>query len=228
MKHVRGRTLREHLPGVPDLAERLRIFERLCEPVAFAHAHGVIHRDLKPENVMIGAYGEVIVMDWGVAKQMGEATGAAPAGPDATGGGTHAGTVIGTRGFMPPEQARGDTVDARADVYGLGAILHLLLTGEEPSPEGHAPAATLNHRAIPRPLRSICTRALQGAPADRYENVPALAGDVAAYRAGRAVAAHRETVPERVVRVARTYRTALLLVLGYIIMRAAVALTAGW
>jgi serine/threonine protein kinase len=103
---VRGRTLREHLPAMPDLAGRLRIFERLCEPVAFAHAHGVIHRDLKPENVMIGAYGEVIVMDWGVAKQMADATGTAPADPAAAGGGTHAGTVIGTRGFMPPEPWR--------------------------------------------------------------------------------------------------------------------------
>ena len=71
MKLVRGRTLLDHLGPGADLGERLRIFERICEPVAFAHAQGVVHRDLKPANVMIGAFGEVLVLDWGVARVLG-------------------------------------------------------------------------------------------------------------------------------------------------------------
>ena len=228
MKWVRGRTLRELLAARPARAELLRIFERLCEPVAFAHDAGVIHRDLKPENVMIGAFGEVLVMDWGVAKQQGTVS-AVSSSRGAEHPGTSAGDVIGTPGFMSPEQARGeaDRVDIRADVYSLGAILHLLLTGEEPAGASES-ARVLNRDGIPKPLRAICARAMDAAPAARYESVTALADDVARYRAGEATHAHRETMFENALRLARTYRTAILLVLGYIVMRAAVALFAGW
>jgi serine/threonine protein kinase len=239
MKRVKGRTLREELRGVPDLAERLRLFERICEPVAFAHAAGFIHRDLKPENIMVGSFGEVMVMDWGVAKTVGtrqssvvshsrQSESAVPvdsqsAGPMETG----AGTVIGTVGFMAPEQARGEVgeIDERADVYGLGAILFLLLTDGIPDAD---PAAKLRLAGVPRPLAAICVRALAADAAHRYQNVTALADDVARYRANRKVDAYRETVLDRAVRFGRTYRTAILLVLAYIVMRAAVAFLAGW
>jgi eukaryotic-like serine/threonine-protein kinase len=228
MKRVRGRTLREYLEDRPDLAERLRIFERICEPVAFAHAHGFIHRDLKPDNVMLGAFGEVLVMDWGVAKVIGDAS-ADRAGPGSeTAAATAHGTIVGTHGFMPPEQARGASVDHRADVYGLGAMLFLLLTGKAPDPGSDAVSALAARRDIARPLRSICARALAADPASRYAGVADLATDVASYRAGRAVAAHRETAIERAARFGRTYRTAILLVLAYIVMRVAVAVFAGW
>jgi serine/threonine protein kinase len=215
MKRVRGRTLREHLDAQPDLTERLRIFERICEPVSFAHAHGIIHRDLKPENVMLGAFGEVLVMDWGAAVVDGRAS---------------PGTIVGTRGFMPPEQARGDTgaIDPRADIYSLGAILFLLLTGETPGADTDAARAIWRHRDVPKALRAICARALSADPAGRYDRVPDVADDIARYRAGQAVTAYRENAFERVTRVARTYRVAILLVLGYIVMRVAVALTSGW
>jgi eukaryotic-like serine/threonine-protein kinase len=241
MKRVKGRTLREQLRNVPDLAERLRLFERICEPVAFAHAEGFIHRDLKPENIMVGSFGEVMVMDWGVAKTVDsrqssvvshsrQSESPAPVGslsqqsdPLETGDGT----IIGTVGFMAPEQARGEVgeIDERADVYGLGAILFLLLTDSIPDAD---PAATLRLAGVPRPLAAICARALAAGTANRYQTVTALADDVARFRANRKVDAYRETAFDQLGRFGRTYRTAILLVLAYIAMRAAVAFLAGW
>src|SRR6266568_3189363 len=100
MKLVEGRRLDEYLHGRPALAELCRVFLRVCEPLAFAHARGVVHRDLKPENIMLGPFGEVLVLDWGVARSLGQ--------PEP------AGLVMGTAGYMAPEQCAGGEVDARA------------------------------------------------------------------------------------------------------------------
>jgi serine/threonine protein kinase len=153
MKYVKGTTLDEVLRGLrsgrKDLAEKyplavlLTVFQKICDAVAFAHAKSVIHRDLKPENVMIGAYGEVLVMDWGLAKQT---TGPSRMATQAEPGyelkprhplrafETMHGVVIGTPPFVSPEQARGDSdaVDTRSDVYVLGAILYAILTLRAP------------------------------------------------------------------------------------------------
>jgi serine/threonine protein kinase len=192
MKRVRGRRLDELAPTL-DLAERLRVFGRICEAVAFAHAHAVIHRDLKPENVMAGPFGEVLVMDWGVAKDGGL--------PDADG------TILGTPGYMAPEQERGEVaaIDERTDVWALGAILGFLLVGEEP---------------VARPLAAIRRQAMADDPADRYQTVEDLASDLSLYSSGLAVRAYRENLVERTVRFVRRYRVPILLILTYLLMRA--------
>jgi serine/threonine protein kinase len=109
MKLVRGVRLDAWAQQDHGLTERLRLFARICEPVAFAHANGVVHRDLKPENVMVGEFGAVLVMDWGIVG-------------------------VGTPGYMAPEQARGEGASARSDVYGLGAVLAFLIRGDVPRP----------------------------------------------------------------------------------------------
>ncbi|HEX6135694.1 MAG TPA: serine/threonine-protein kinase [Longimicrobiales bacterium] len=206
MKLVRGRRLDEIVTPDTPLTERLRIFRRVCEPVAFAHAHGVVHRDLKPANIMVGEFGEVLVMDWGVAKQPARAD--TPHGSPAhtaTAGTLH-GTRLGTPGWMAPEQERGDVdaMDARTDVYALGRILRFLLD---------------IGRAAPRPLRAICERALSSDPATRYDDAEQLGRDVDRYLAGAAVDAYRERVWERAARLYARHRTAVLLVLSYLLMR---------
>lgn len=192
MKLVRGETLDAAAAGRP-LPARLRLFLRVCEPVAFAHARGFVHRDLKPANVMVGPFGEVLVLDWGVAA----ATGAEP------------GVVAGTPGFMAPEQERGDPADARADVFALGRLL-ADLSGPEP----------------PRPLASVLSRATAPASGDRYVSVEALARDVTRWLDGDRPEAHRETLVEKSARLYRRHRVAILLLATYLVVRAAVFLTA--
>jgi eukaryotic-like serine/threonine-protein kinase len=222
MKLVRGSPL-DALPASPA-AERLTIVERICEAVAFAHAHGVIHRDLKPQNVMVGPFGEVLVMDWGVAKliagveQTLGTSGPSPSGRSASPA-TGDGVVVGTPGYMAPEQATGDPtlVDARADVYAIGAILRdLAQTGRE-----------TGGGALSRPLRAIIGKAMATDPGHRYPDVMALASDVAAFRAGDPVSAYRENVFERARRFAVRYSTPILLVLAYLIMRVTFLALAG-
>jgi len=215
MKLVRGQRLDEWAGRSPSLAGRLRAFERICETVAFAHAHGVVHRDLKPGNVMLGAFGEVLVMDWGVAKVLSEtAVGTGPAaiaGPD-----TVAGTVLGTPGYMAPEQAAGETrsVDARTDVYALGGLLHFLLAGVPPT-EGRLQSD------VPRPLAAIVRRCLAAAPGDRYASVLDLAADIRAFAAHEPVSAYPEGPLRKASRVVSRYRVPIALVLTYMIMRVA-------
>jgi eukaryotic-like serine/threonine-protein kinase len=194
MKRVRGDRLDRWMVAGRELTDRLAVFLRVCEAVAFAHAHGVVHRDLKPENVMVGEFGEVLVLDWGVAVAGGANADCGMRSADSA-------SIVGTPEYMPPEQARGDAaVDQRADVFALGAMLAEIARGV---------AA----------VAAIARKAQSADAAQRYQSVPALAADVNRYLAGRAVEAHREPLFARVARVARRNRLAILLVLTYLIMR---------
>jgi serine/threonine protein kinase len=216
MKLVRGKRLDEHIASVTTLSDRLRIFSRICDAVAFAHAHGVLHRDLKPSNVMIGPFGEVLVMDWGLSKWMkpwhtnDQASRPVQAvTPDAEGKSlTGHGGIVGTPGYMAPEQTRADApVDARADIYSLGAILQFLMAAGDTQP-------------IAKPLSAIRDRALAEHPESRYQTVSEFASDIAHFLDGMAVSAYPEGPLARSWGWIQRNRTWILLLLAYVVTRA--------
>jgi len=219
MKLVRGQRWDEAVKPTMPLQERLQLFQKVCDAVAFAHAHSVVHRDLKPQNLMLGPFGEVLVMDWGVAKEIGD--GQRPA-DEATG------VILGTPGYMAPEQARGEAelIDERADVHALGAILYFLLCGQAPVHD-HRAASGANavtpprqfDPSIPRPLEAVCLKALAPDRAKRYGSAEALAADVADFLDRRRVQAYPEGIFEATLRLGMKYRTVLCLLLAYLIVR---------
>ena len=202
MKLVTGRRFDEAAAAVPAVADRLALFARALEAVQFAHAHGIVHRDLKPENIMVGAFGEVLVMDWGVAQAETDVAAAATDPADRI--------VVGTPGFMPPEQAAGaPAVDARADIFALGAVLAGVLA--EPAP---------------RPLAAIARKAQAPDPAARYQTVAEMAADLVRFRDREPVSAYDESPGERLLRVYRRFELPILLVLAYMVMRVTLLLWA--
>ena len=234
MKRIRGDTLREALLATETLEERLGllgVFVDLCNAVGYAHAKSVVHRDLKPDNVMIGPFGETLVLDWGLAKVAGEEefpldTAAATAvlirsGDDSNL--TRAGTVLGTPRYMSPEQASGRlaAVDARSDVWSLGAMLFEILTGN-PTFSGNTAVVLAQVREgvitpvldeeqrVPPELAAIAQKCLAKDPDDRYETAEAIATEIEAWRNGTVVSAHDYTALERIQRVAGQYRVALV------------------
>jgi eukaryotic-like serine/threonine-protein kinase len=224
MKLVGGETLDRHADRLDNESARLSLYERIVDTVAFAHAAGVVHRDLKPSNIMVGRFGEVFVLDWGVARVLGEPAGNGGAAPASAASKpvTEYGVRVGTPGFMAPEQAAetGGTPEPPADVHALGALLLWLLTGELP-----ASGVQRRIRGVSRRLAAIVHRCLEADPEARYPDAAALADDIARYRAGLAVAALPETWFDRAARHAATHRTLILLLLTYLVMR---ALFAAW
>lgn len=204
MKWVEGRSLATAIAAAHTLDERLTLIPAviaIAEAVAYAHTQRVIHRDLKPANVILGSFGEVVVIDWGLALRFDDdddpRTPHRPSSPNPRL--TSAGSVLGTPCYMPPEQARGDRVDARADIYALGAILYQLVAGTAPYDVSGAHSATSSDpvwtqvvAGPPRPiavvasdvpieLAAIIERAMARAPADRYPDAPALAAALQAF-----------------------------------------------
>jgi tetratricopeptide (TPR) repeat protein len=234
MRFVRGETLQEALRKLHEgeagytLRGLLTRFVAVCNAVAYAHSRGVIHRDLKPANVMLGPYGETLVVDWGLAKVIGresvvedrpaEATLRPPSSGSSL---TQAGAALGTPAFMSPEQAHGEvnTLGPATDVYSLGATLYAVVTGEAPV-RGRDTAEILEKvrrgewapprqvkPSTPRALDAICRKAMALKPADRYASVLELAAEVEHWLADEPVPSYREPWPVRAGRWARRHRT---------------------
>jgi WD40 repeat protein/tetratricopeptide (TPR) repeat protein/tRNA A-37 threonylcarbamoyl transferase component Bud32 len=248
MKLVRGRTLQDAIKehheareaGRSDalgLGRLLSAFVSVCNALGYAHSRGVVHRDLKPENVVLGAFGEVIVLDWGLAKvasdkaEPTEDTAVISISDNAATDATQAGRQLGTPSYMSPEQADGriDLIDERTDVFGLGAILFSILTGRPPFagkstivmlPEiaqGPMPQVRDVLPSVPKPLAAICGKAMQKSRAERYQSALELAADVGRFLADEPVMAYPESAAARALRWMRRHRTwtqaaALLLV----------------
>jgi tetratricopeptide (TPR) repeat protein len=215
-------------PGERRLALRqlLGRFVDVCQAVAYAHSRGVLHRDLKPGNIMLGKYGETLVVDWGLAKAVGRPEGAGAADEatlrPSSGSGeaaTQAGSAVGTPAYMSPEQAAGrlEELGPASDIYGLGATLYALLTGRPPF--GGADAGEMLRRVqrgevvpprhvkpeVPAALEAICRKAMAERPAERYAKALALAADVEHWLADEPVAAYREPLGARLCRWARRH-----------------------
>ncbi|MEZ4322034.1 MAG: bifunctional serine/threonine-protein kinase/formylglycine-generating enzyme family protein [Myxococcota bacterium] len=201
LEYLAGRG-RQNLRGLVDL------LARMCDALAYAHAHGAIHRDVKPANVLVGAFGEVVVLDWGLVKATGSPETTAQLVTDLGRLKTKMGSVVGTPAYMPPEQARGahDEVGPFSDVYAVGAVLYEILTGRRPY-EGEAtqvigailagPPEPL-HPSIPPGLAEICTKAMAREPADRFQD----AGELGAALRGWLDGAEREERALAIVRKA--------------------------
>jgi hypothetical protein len=226
MRRVTGQPLDQLMAQAADLGERLTLLPALLAAInAVAHAHhrGVIHRDLKPANILVGRLGETVVIDWGLAKVIGEDDDKpgqllAQASDSLR---TQMGSVFGTPGFMAPEQARGEELDPRGDVYALGAILYQLLAGAPPhsgtsateviANTGSREVTPVNVKApgAPADLVAIVGKALAFDAAGRYPDAGALGEDVRRFLAGQLVAAHHYTRRQHVARFARRHRAPL-------------------
>ncbi len=253
MTFIRGRTLKDaiadyHADSAPvrggragteptevHLCRLLEVFIRVCQATAYAHSRGVIHRDLKPDNVMLGEYGETLVLDWGMAKVQSQpdppdssaaSSGSPPAvhlSPSGETPQTQAGQVMGTPSYMSPEMAAGRAADAdeRTDVYLLGATLYHILTGQLPR-RGSSfnelvdlactvppPPPRQLKADVPRALDAICQKAMAHRAQDRYGSALELADDVQRYLAGAPVSAYREPILARAWRWCKRHRRLL-------------------
>jgi len=207
MKLVEGENLQDWIgragrPGgsIEALHDMIGTFLKVCDALAFAHSRGVIHCDLKPGNIMVGSYGEVYLMDWGLARLRPDASARAGITVSSTGGATGAisGRVLGTPGFMAPEQAHGQEADytERTDVFGLGAVLFAILTGRSPFSGSDVNEALERARAceitfppasplhMPPRLCRIAARAMERNPHRRYGSVLELKADVESFLRG--------------------------------------------
>lgn len=237
MRFIRGGTLAEaieklHQPagGVDHDSVAFRSllgrFVAVCNTIAYAHDQGVLHRDLKPANIMLGPWGETLVVDWGLARRF--------AAPEIVDAGapepmdsvlTQSGVAMGTPAYMSPEQAlgRSKAMGPPTDIWGLGATLYAILTGRAPFGSDASSASTLPDRSkvealrpprsvsrdVPRALDAVCRRALSPEPADRYARAADLAADIERWLAGEAVTAWREPWFVRARRFVRRHRTAV-------------------
>lgn len=236
MRFIRGDNLKEAIErfrgtagdrGNHELRKLLRRFIDVCDAIQYAHSRGVLHRDLKPGNIMLGKYGETLVVDWGLAKPVDSdevptiADGPPLQVSSGSGSpGTSMGSVVGTPGYMSPEQAAGrlDLLGPASDVYGLGATLYHLLTGEPPFKQKISEMLMKVERGefkkprdiradVPAGLEAICLQAMATRPEDRYSSAFALAEDIEHWLADERVGAWQEPVTVRISRWVRKHTT---------------------
>ncbi len=234
MRRVQGVPLSAAIAGAETLSERARLLPRfrdVCQAIAYAHNRGVVHRDIKPDNVMLGDFGETVVLDWGLAKVTGrdddkraELCAGLSRLREEDGARTLAGVAMGTPFYMPPEQALGelDEVDERSDIYALGAVLYEILTGRPPFDGRNAmevirrllwqPLEPVREvcREAPPELAAIAEKALCKTRSERYSSAAALARDVEAYMSGQRVEAYEYSTLELVRLFARRHRAKLI------------------
>ncbi len=211
-----------------ELRQLLRRFTDVCNAIEYAHSRGVLHRDLKPGNIIVGQYGETLVVDWGLAKPLGRVEHGQEGGertlvPSSASGlaETLPGSALGTPAYMSPEQARGelDRLGPRSDVYSLGATLYCLLTGRPPF-EGEDIGEVLRKvqrgdvtpprqvdPSLDKALEAVCMKAMATNPEDRYASCRALAEDLERWSADEAVVAWREPWNRKLVRWLTRHRT---------------------
>jgi hypothetical protein len=225
MRKIEGRMLADVIAEAHTIEDKLALVPRMLtavDAVAYAHARGVIHRDLKSWNVLLGPFGETLVIDWGLARELDEADvdAAAPDRADPSPGLTYVGQALGTPGFMAPEQARGEVLDPRADVFALGATLFHVLSGKralkgDDATQSIAAAAAgerfelEQQEGIPAELVAITRKAMEPDRNDRYADAGELASDLRRFTNGQLVVAHRYTARDLFVRWLRRYRLAV-------------------
>lgn len=238
MKLVSGRTLKDAVLEKTTLVERMSLLPNViavADAIVYAHDQGVIHRDLKASNVLVGAFGETIVIDWGLAKDLTRPDDVSDllAGPYRRSAElTVHGAVVGTPSFMPPEQARGDEVDERADIYALGALVYFALSGKPPHEGARSdevlervrtsgpPALMEVVPAVPADLAAIVEKAMAREAGDRYESAADLVADLKRFQAGQMVAAHDYSWSELALRWIRRHRTIALAALVFVVLGA--------
>ncbi|MBK7194364.1 MAG: serine/threonine protein kinase [Myxococcales bacterium] len=235
MRMIGGESFDKVITRADGLAGRLALVPHVlavADAVAYVHARGVLHRDLKPHNILVGEFGETVLIDWGLAKDLGDADhpALAPASAAAPATATVLGTALGTPAYMAPEQLAAESVDRRADVYGLGATLYHTLTGRPPHGANRAvgdrprPIAAIEP-GVPVELAAIVARAMAPAAADRYASALELAGDLRRFAAGQLVLAHRYSLAQRVARRVRRHRAAFAIAALAVVALTALSIT---